>query len=136
MKKTVFVFFAVLLLLSSGCVTSSLRWQAPPPGTKTSYGTPVEWELEGVNNGIYLFYYIPIICGHVRRPNRFDYQLFKHWIDEKHAIQLLHSRLKPLKAKSVEDISVSYKANGWPGLGIFWSRSFAAKGKAVKKSRK
>ena len=136
MKKTVLGFMAALLLLGSGCATSSLKWHAPVPGAKTSSGAPVAWELEGVNNGIYLFYYIPIVCGHVHRPNRCDYEFFAHWITEKHAIQLLESRLKPLKAKSVEDVSVTYKANGWPGLGIFWSRSFAAKGKAVKKSRK
>ena len=41
-----------------------------------------------------------------------------------------------LKADAVEDVSVIYKSNGWCGLGIFWSRSFMARGKAVKKTEK
>ena len=136
--KRFFCMTAALLLLagSTGCATSTLKWHAAAPGEKSSTGQTVLWDLEAVNNGIYLFYYIPIVCGHTKRPNRWDYQFFLHWINEKHALRLLNSRLKPLKADSVEDVSVTYRSNGWVGLGIFWSRSFMARGKAVKKSRK
>ena len=127
---------AVLLLSVTGCATSTLKWELPQPGEKSSSGSKVVWHLEGVSNGIYLFYYIPIVCGHSKRPNRFDYQFFLHWINEKHALRLLNSKLKPLKADAVEDVSVIYKSNGWCGLGIFWSRSFMARGKAVKKTEK
>jgi hypothetical protein len=136
MKNSFFATVAALLLLGTGCATSTLKWEKPLPGEKSSSGNKVVWHLEGVSNGIYLFYYIPIVCGHSKRPNRFDYQFFLHWINEKHALRLLNSKLKPLKADAVEDVAVNYKSNGWVGLGIFWSRSFMARGKAVKKSGK
>ena len=137
MKKFSLAAMMMLLLLAGpGCATSTLTWTPAEKGEKSSTGKKVLYHLEGVNNGIYLFYYIPIVCGHTKRPNRFDYQFFMHWINEKHALRLLHSKLKPLKADSVEDITVTYKSNGWPGLGIFWSRSFMTQGKAVKKSGK
>lgn len=134
--KKICCFTAALLLLCSGCATSTLKWTPAREGEKSSAGNQVLWHLEGVSNGIYLFYYIPIVCGHSRRVNRFDYQFFLHWINEKHALRLLNCKLKPLKADMVDDVSIVYKSNGWPGLGIFWSRSFMARGKAVKKSRK
>ena len=136
MKKKCCSAGAVLLLFCTGCATSTLKWTPAEAGEKSSSGNTVLWHLEGVSNGVYLFYYIPIVCGHSNRPNRFDYQFFKHWINEKHALRLLHCKLKPLKADMVEDISVICNSNGWPGLGIFWSRSFMARGKAVKKMRK
>lgn len=136
MKKSIIAVIASILLLGSGCATSTLKWTPAAKGEKSSGGRKVLWDLEAVNNGIYLFYYIPIVCGSTRRPNRSDYQFFLHWINEKHAHRLLSSRLKPLKADAVDDVSVIFKSNGWPGLGIFWSRSFMARGKAVKKSQK
>ena len=136
MKKLCFITVMAGLLLGSGCATSTLKWTPAAKGSVSSAGNKVLWELEGVSNGIYLFYYIPIVCGHSKRPNRFDYQFFLHWINEKHALRLLSSRLKPLKADGVDDITGVYKSNGWPGLGIFWSRSFMARGKAVKKTEK
>jgi hypothetical protein len=136
MKKICCLAGALLMLFASGCATSTLKWTPAQPGEMSSEGNRVLWHLEGVNNGLYLFYYIPIVCGHTRRPNRFDYQFFLHWINEKHGYRLLESRLAPLRADGVEDVTVVCKSNGWPGLGIFWSRSFIAKGKAVKKSRK
>lgn len=136
MKKICCLAGVLVLLFCSGCATSTLKWIPAQPGEKSSVGNPVLWHLEGVSNGIYLFYYIPIVCGHSKRPNRFDYQFFLHWINEKHALRLLECRLKPLKADGTDDVSVVYKSNGWIGLGIFWSRSFLVKGKAVKKLRK
>lgn len=134
MKRSLLMSLLLILLLgSSGCATSSLKWSAAAPGDKSRSGKKVLWHLQGVNNGIYLFYYIPIVCGHTKRPNRWDYQFFLHWINEKHADRLLRSRLKQLRAADVEDVSVEFKSNGWCGLGIFWSRSFTAKGKAVGK---
>ena len=136
MKKSFFAAIISVLILGSGCATSTLKWTPARPGEKSDAGNKVVWNLEAVNNGISLFYDIPIVCGHTRSPNRFDYQFFLHWINEKHALRLLNSRNKPLKADKVEDVTVVYKSNGWPGLGIFWSRSFMARGKAVKKSQK
>ncbi|MBO5792430.1 MAG: hypothetical protein J6S54_08155 [Lentisphaeria bacterium] len=136
MKKNLFAVIISVLILGSGCATSTLKWIPAQPGEKSSSGNKVVWDLEAVNNGIYLFYCIPIVCGHTWRPNRFDYQFFLHWINEKHALRLLNCRNKALKVDDVEDVAVVYKSNGWPGLGIIWSRSFMARGKAVKKSQK
>lgn len=137
MKKKFTVLCAgILLLFSSGCATSTLKWYPAVPGEKSSSGAQVVWNLEAVNNGIYLFYYIPFFCGSTSRANRGDYRFFRDLVNERHAYRLLQGRLKQLKADDVEDVSVTYASNGWAGLGIFWSRSFNAKGKAVKKSRK
>lgn len=137
MKKRVsFLCAAILLLTCSGCTTSTLKWRAPAPGEKSSSGSAVVWNLEAVNNGVYLFYYLPVFSGSSSRPNRGDYKFFRHRINERHALRLLQVNLKKLKADSLEDVTVSYNSNGWIGLGIFWSRSFNAQGKAVKKNRK
>ena len=137
MKKTVLVLcVGFLLFAGSGCTTSTLKWTPPVPEERSSSGSEVVWNLEAVNNGIYLFYYIPVFCGSTSRANRGDYRFFRHLINERHAYRLLNGNLKKLKADDVEDVTVSYASNGWTGLGIFWSRSFNAKAKAVKKSLK
>lgn len=136
MKKTAPFLLILLLLCGSGCATSTLKWTAGNAGEKSSSGQQVLWHLEGVNNGLYLFYWIPVFCGDSRWPNRWDYEFFEHAVNEKHALRLLNCRLKQLKADTVEDVSITYRTNGWPGLGIFWTRSFIAKGKAVKKMKK
>ena len=136
MKKTAPFLLILLLLCGSGCATSTLKWTAGNAGEKSSSGQQVLWHLEGVNNGLYLFYWIPVFCGDSRWPNRWDYEFFEHAVNEKHALRLLNCRLKQLKADTVEDVSITYRTNGWPGLGIIWTRSFIAKGKAVKKMKK
>jgi len=136
MKKGLCAFLLAVLLTAGGCATSVLRWREPPEGQLSSAGNKVLWDLQGSNRGIYLFYWIPIVCGDSNRPNRFDYDVFRHRINEKHAIVLMNSRLRPLKADAVEDISVLYSSNGWYGLGIIWTRSLTARGVAVKKAKK
>ena len=137
MRKILPLFCAgALLFFSCGCTTSTLKWTPPVAGEKSAAGSEVVWNLEAVNHGIYLFYCIPFFCGSTSRPNRGDYRFFSHLVNERHAYRMLHGSLKKLKADTVEDVTVSCSSNGWVGLGIFWSRSFNAKGKAVKKKRK
>ena len=136
MKKGLGVFLLAVLLTGGGCATSVLRWHPGRAGQVSSAGNPVLWDLQGSNRGIYLFYWIPIVCGDSRRPNRFDYDVFRHRINEKHAIVLMNSRLRLLKADAVEDLSVLYSSNGWYGLGIIWTRSLTARAVAVKKAKK
>ena len=136
MKKTVMFLLAAVLLTCGGCATSLLTWR-PVEGTRySSSGGRVLWDLQGSNKGFYLLYWIPIFCGDSNCPNRSDYDVFRHRINEKHAIVLMNSRLRPLKADAVEDISVLYSSNGWYGLGIIWTRSLTARGVAVKKAKK
>ena len=133
MKRGAVFFLAAVLLGCGGCATSILTWR---PVTETRYsstGKRVLWDLQGSNKGFYLFYWIPVFCGDSNRPNRSDYDVFRHRINEKHAYVLLKSRLKPLKADAVDDVSVTYQNNGWYGLGIVWVRSLSARGVAVKK---
>ena len=136
MKKILNVFLLLLLLSAAGCATSTLKWTPGVQGERSQAGRKVLWNLEGVNNGIYLFYYIPVFCGSPTRPNRWDYKFFRHCTGEKHAYFLLNSKLKQLKADAVEDVNVKFNSNGWIGLGIFWSRSFSATGVAVQKKKK
>ena len=126
----------LLLLLSSGCTTSTLKWRPPAAGEKSASGAEVVWNLEADNHGIYLFYYIPLFCGSTSRPNRGDYRFFSDLVNERQAYRMLQGSLKRLKADRVEDVTVSFMSSGWAGLGIFWSRNFYAEGKAVKKKRK
>ncbi len=136
MKKGAVSFLAAVLLVCGGCATSLLSWR-PAEGTRcSSSGDRVLWDLQGSNKGFYLFYWITIFCGDSNRPNRSDYDVFRHRINEKHAYVLLRSRLKPLKADAVEDVSVTFQSNGWYGLGIVWVRSLSARGVAVKKAKK
>lgn len=134
MKKAFHILLLFLLLATAGCSTSTLQWQPVKAGTTSKSGKKALWHLKGVNNGIYLFYYIPFFCGSPTRPNRWDYKFFRHCTGEKHAMILMNSKLKQLKADAVEDLKIKYNSNGWPGLGIIWSRSFYATGTAVKKN--
>ena len=136
MKKIRILFLAAVLFICGGCATSVLTWRPVKEKRFSSSGGRVLWDLQGSNRGIYLFYWIPIFCGDSNGPNRSDYDIFRHRINEKHAHILLYSRLRPLKADAVDDISVTYRANGWYGLGIFWIRSLSARGVAVKKVKK
>ena len=136
MKKGPVLFLAAVLLTCGGCATSLLTWRPVKELRLSSSGGRVLWDLQGSNKGFYLFYWIPIFCGDSNCPNRSDYDVFRHRINEKHAYVLLGSRLKPLKADAVDDVSVVYHANGWYGLGIIWVRSLSARGVAIKKVKK
>ena len=135
-KLSALLCAGLLLLVCSGCTTSTLKWTPPAVGEKSSSGAEVVWHLEAVNHGIYLFYYIPVFCGATSRPNRGDYRFFRHLVNERNAYRMLQDNLGRLKAERLEDVSVSFASDGWAGLGIFWSRNFNAKGKAVKKKQK
>ena len=136
MKRGPALFLAALLMLCGGCATSLLTWRPVKEERFSSSGNRVLWDLQGSNKGFYLFYWIPIFCGDSDCPNRSDYDIFQHRINEKHAYVLLSSRLKPLNADAVDDVSVTCQANGWYGLGIIWVRSLSARGVAVKKVKK
>ena len=135
MKRGSLLFLAAVLLICGGCATSLLTWRQVKEERFSSAGNRALWDLQGSNKGFYLFYWIPIFCGDSNCPNRSDYDLFRHRINEKHAYVLLRSRLKPLKADGVDDVSVTYQSNGWYGLGIVWVRSLSARGVAVKKAK-
>ncbi|MBR2373957.1 MAG: hypothetical protein IKA87_06975 [Lentisphaeria bacterium] len=135
MRKVINFFLLLMLLITAGCTTSSLKWSPAGEGETSLSGKKAVWKLNAVNNGLYLFYYIPFFCGSPTRPNRWDYKFFRHCTGEKHALMLLNSKNRQLKADAVEDVKIKYNTNGWIGLGILWSRSFSASGIAVKSKK-
>lgn len=133
MKKS---FLAAIALLLAGCAqTSTLHWTAPVPGQRSRSGTPVLWNLTAVNNGMYLFYFIPLWCGYNTRPNRHDYELGKHLLTEPEMRRMLDCHLQELKADRVEDVEFAESSSGALGLWIIWKRSMRATGVAVKAAK-
>ncbi len=128
-------FFAVLplllvalLLLSGGCATSYVESRPVAPGTTTLRGEPVQAELVAGNNGLFLFYWIPIVSGASTRPNRHDYDFFENQVAPNYAYRMLDDYSHRIDRRGkVEDIVVQERCSGWLGLGIFWQRSVRAK---------
>ncbi|MCI5778496.1 MAG: hypothetical protein MR051_01530 [Lentisphaeria bacterium] len=133
MKKS---YLAAVALLLAGCAqTSTLQWTAPVPGQQSRSGAPVLWNLTAVNNGMYLFYFIPVWCGYNTRPNRHDYELGKHLLTEPEMRRMLDCHLQELKADRVEDVEFTESSSGALGLWIIWKRSMRATGVAVKAAK-
>lgn len=136
MKKFVLACGAVLVLATAGCMkTSTLSWSPALPEQRSKDGLPVVWNVKARNCGLYLFYFIPIWSGKVTRPNRCDYELFRHNVNEWDMYRLLDSRLKQLDAQRVEDVAIKTHSSGLLGLWIFWMRSITAEGVAVVQPR-
>ena len=120
-------------LVFSGCAhTSTLTWEAPVAGQKSSEGNPVVWNLSAVNNGMFLFYFIPLWSGHPTSPNRHDYKIGQNKLTRANMRRQLECLLKPLEADRVEDVKISESSSGAMGLWIIWKRSVKGEGVAVK----
>ena len=130
-------FAALTALLFAGCAhTSTLKWTAGEPGQVTSSGKKVHWNLTAVNNGMYLFNFIPLWSGHPTHPNRHEYELFQHLLTRPKMRLLLDDKLRELNVDAVEDISYTESSSGAMGLWIVWKRTMTATGAAVKKNGK
>ena len=128
---------AAVAFIAGGCVrTSTLEWSKPLPGTVSTSGTPVVWQLKARNCGLYLFNVVPIWSGKESRPNRKDYRIGRDTVNEWDMRRLLDSLLHKLGADRVEDIKMSSYSSGAWGLWIFWKRSMVATGLAVKNDGK
>ena len=124
---------ALMALFLAGCAhTSTLSWEPPVPGQKSSEGNPVVWNMSAENNGMFLFYYFPIWSGHPTSPNRFDYKLCQNKLTRANMRRLLECKLEPLKADRVEDVKITESSSGMAGLWIIWKRSVRGEGVAVK----
>ncbi len=133
-KKILLQLFAVLLLSScaAGCAhTSTLEWQEAAPGEKSSSGKRVLWRLKATNNGMFLFYWIPIWTGYATRPNRHEYKVFENDLNSYSVRRTLDRYLEEMGADAVEDFKWSETSSGWLGLGIIWKRSISAEGVAI-----
>ncbi len=131
MKKSLFAVITALCL--AGCAhTSTLSWEPPVEGQKSSEGNPVVWNMTATNNGMFLFNFIPLWSGHPTSPNRFDYKLGQNRLTRANMRRLLECKLEPLKADRIEDVKITESASGMAGLWIIWKRSVRGEGVAVK----
>ena len=124
MKITSSLFAASLLaLFVSGCVTSTLKYTPAAPGRKSKSGAPVSYVVDGMNTGIYLFYYIPLWSGNPGRPNQRDYDLFCHRVDDKAIYRMFDVAARRMHLARYEDATVYQSSSGIWTLWIFWKRS-------------
>ena len=125
---------SLLALLVSGCVTSTLKYIPAAPGSTSKSGEPVSYVVEGMNSGIYLFYYIPLWSGNPRRFNQRDYDLFRHRVDDKAIYWMFDVAAKRMHSARYEDATITHYSTGVWTLWIFWKRSVY--GRAVLVSKK
>ena len=126
----IMLLFAVLAL--TGCVTSTVRHIKAQPGEISSSGRRAVAHLEGMNSGVYLFYYIPIYSGKPGYPNRREYDTFRNNLEPKHMKIMLNKYASRLKADAVEDLKITSASSGIWTLGILWKRSIHGTATAVK----
>lgn len=124
----------VLAVFGAGCVTSTLKYTPADPGSKSRNGSPVSYVVEGMNSGVYLFYYIPLWTGNPRRPNQRDYDLFRHRVDDKAIYRMFDVAAQRMHSARYEDAVVDHRSVGVWTLWIFWKRS--VHGRAVLVSEK
>ena len=125
MKKASALFAAALVLafFGAGCVTSTLKYIPAEPGSKSKNGTPISYVVEGMNSGVYLFYYIPLWTGNPRRPNQRDYDLFRHRVDDKAIYRMFDVAAHRMHLARYEDAVVDHRSSGVWTLWIVWKRS-------------
>ncbi|MCQ2378175.1 MAG: hypothetical protein MJ016_03060 [Victivallaceae bacterium] len=127
MKKTLVCIAAALLLC--GCTTSAIKLSPPLPDQKSSAGHPVAANVQGVINGAYLFYFIPLWSGFPWAPNERDYETFKNFVTPQYMIRMMEYYRDRHKYKKVEDLEIKESSSGAWGLWIVWRRSVS--GRAV-----
>ena len=114
---------SLLALFVSGCVTSTLKYTPAEPGSTSKSGAPVSYVVEGMNSGVYLFYYIPLWSGNPRRFNQRDYDLFRHRVDDKAIYRMFDVAAQRMHSARYEDAVVTHRSSGVWTLWIFWKRS-------------
>lgn len=129
-----FLASALLLPLCFGCVTSTLKITPAAPGRVSRSGKPVEYSLEGMNTGVYLFYCIPLWTGNPRYPNQRDYDVLRHRIDDKAIYRMFDAANARRRTGGVEDVTVVSHSSGIWSLGILWKRSVHGRGVLVGKA--
>ena len=136
MKKAALLTAAVLLALwSAGCVTATLQVHPAAPGMVAKSGAPVSHVVQGMNSGVYLFYYIPLWSGNPTNPNQRTYDLFVHRVDDKAIYRMFDVSAKRMRASRVEDVSIAQRSSGVWTLWIFWKRSVHGKAVLIREKR-
>ena len=137
MKRSLLWFAAVLTaLFVSGCVTSTLKYTPADPGSVSRSGAPVTYIVDGMNTGVYLFYFIPLWTGNPYHPNQRDYDLLEHRIDDKEIYRLFDVAVKRKHATRYEDVSITYYSSGIWTLWIIWKRSVHGRAVLVREKKR
>ena len=121
-----------VLFLVSGCVTSTLRITPAEPGRVSSGGNPVAYSLDGMNTGVYLFYWIPLWTGNPNRPNQRDYDILRHRVEDKAIYRMFDAANKRRRTGGVEDVTVISRSTGVWSLWILWKRSVHGRGVLIR----
>ena len=129
-----FSLCASLVLASSllaGCAASTLRITPAEQGRMTESGKHVAFTVEGMNSGVYLFYYIPLWSGSPTNPNENRIGVFRHRVDDKSMYRMFDTANKRMRTDGVEEIVTDYRSVGFWSLWIVWKRSVHARGLLV-----
>ena len=121
--------FLAALFLFTGCATSRFEWSPGYPGQISSSGQAVKANLEGMNSGVFVFYFLPLWSGQETRPNRGEFYTFENHVRPKHLRRMFDSMKRHLDGDTVEDFVYEEHSTGWWSLWIFWKRS--VRGRAV-----
>ena len=113
--------------LLAGCAASTLRITPAEQGRKTKNGKHVAFTVEGMNSGIYLFYYIPLWSGSPTNPNENRIGVFQHRVDDKSMYRMFDKANKRMHTDGVEEITVDHRSVGFWSLWIVWKRSVHAR---------
>ena len=127
---------AALLLCSAGCVTSTLKITRAEPGRRSSSGGRVTHVLDGMNSGVYLFYWIPLWTGNPNCPNQRNYDLLRHRVDDKAIYRMFDITAVRMGSSKVEDVQTSTRSSGVWTLWIFWKRSVHGRAVLVREKRR
>lgn len=121
-----FAFGAAAVLsafLLAGCASSIWRITPAAPGRLAKSGKYVAFSIEGMNSGVYLFYYIPLWSGSPTTPNENSIDIFRHQVDDKAIFRMFDKANKRMRTDGVEEIVIDHRSVGFWTLWIVWKRS-------------
>ena len=130
--KCIQLMLLMIFLMLTGCVTSTVKHYKAQTGDTSSSGKPAVAYLEGMNSGVYLFYYIPLYSGRPGYPNRGEYDSLKDNLKSGHMQFMLKKYASRLNADAIEDLKIHSASSGIWSLGILWKRSIHGTATAVK----
>lgn len=129
----VFVAAVLSAVLFGGCASSTWRITPAAPGRVTNSGKHVAFSVEGMNSGVYLFYYIPLWSGNPTCPNEHRIDMFRHQVDDKAMFRMFDTANKRMRTDGVEEVTVDHRSIGFWTLWIFWKRSVHGRAALVSK---
>ena len=119
--------------LLAGCASSTWRITPAAQGRKSKNGKHVAFSIEGMNSGVYLFYYIPLWSGSPTNPNENRIGMFRDRVNDKAIFLMFDEANKRMNTDGVEEISVDHRSVGVWTLWILWKRSVHGRALLVSK---